>query len=40
VDNAAKGFELAEKELKEFKEAYPQFATEMQMLLNKRGIVL
>lgn len=40
VDNAAKGFELAEKELKGFKEAYPQFATEMQMLLNKRGIVL
>ena len=32
--------ELAEKELKEFKEAYPKFATEMQMLLNKRGIVL
>lgn len=40
VENAAKGFELAEKELKEFKEAYPQFATEMQMLLNKRGIIL
>ena len=40
VDSAAKGFELAEKELKEFKEAYPKFATEMQMLLNKRGIIL
>jgi len=38
VDSAAKGFELAEKELKEFKEAYPQFATEMQMVLDKRGI--
>ncbi len=40
VDNAVKGFELAEKELKEFTLSYPQFAVEMQVLLDKRGIVL
>ena len=40
VDNAVKGFELAEKELKEFTLAYPQFAVEMQMELDKRGIIL
>ena len=40
VDAAGKGFELAEKELKEFTVAYPQFATEMRVMLDKRGIVL
>ena len=40
VDNAVKGFELAEKELKEFTLSYPQFAVEMQIVLDKRGIVL
>ena len=40
VDNAVKGFELAEKELKEFTLSYPQFATEMRAMLDKRGIVL
>lgn len=40
VENAVKGFEMAEKELKEFTVAYPQFAVEMQIVLDKRGIVL
>lgn len=40
VENAGKGFELAEKELKEFTLSYPQFAVEMQIVLDKRGIVL
>ncbi len=40
VENAGKGFELAQKELKEFTLAYPQFAVEMQIVLDKRGIVL
>ena len=40
VDNAVKGFELAEKELKEFTLSYPRFAVEMQVELDKRGIIL
>ena len=40
VENAAKGFELAHKELKEFTLLYPKFAVEMQMVLDKRGIIL
>ena len=40
VENAGKGFELAHKELKEFTLSYPQFAVEMQIVLDKRGIVL
>jgi len=40
VENAGKGFELAHKELKEFTLSYPQFAVEMQILLDKRGIML
>jgi len=40
VENADKGFGLAQKELKEFTLAYPQFAVDMQVLLEKRGIVL
>ena len=40
VENAGKGFELAHKELKEFTLSYPQFAVEMQMMLDKRGIIL
>ena len=40
VDNAVKGFELAEKELKEFTLSYPQFAVDMQVMLDKRGIIL
>lgn len=40
VENAGKGFELAHKELKEFTLSYPQFAVDMQIVLDKRGIIL
>lgn len=40
VTAAEKAYELAYKELKEFTETYPQFAVDMQVILDKQGIVL
>lgn len=40
VEAAGKNCEQAHKELKEFTLTYPQFATDMQMILDKRGIIL
>lgn len=40
VAAAEKAHELAYKELKDFQESYPQFAVDMQVILDKHGIVL
>ena len=40
VEAAVNNCEQAHKELKEFTLTYPQFATDMQMILDKRGIIL
>ena len=40
VASATNAYTLAQRELKEFTEAYPQFAMDVQVILDKRGITL